>query len=153
MQGRISYFTWSCGWKLRVPLKVRVNLGDSSCLLREVRSPLALQGPPGDSQHITAGMNRASSGVRRELQGSSPFLTSITGSLQSRNRRVRPHLVLSKGTSLASGVVHGATGHLSNFIWSLQLFLDDATGVSVPRCVVTFSSGYIGRGLRHQDLS
>ena len=46
MQVRISSFAWSCGGKLRVPLELPVDLGDCSCFFREVRSPLALQGPP-----------------------------------------------------------------------------------------------------------
>ena len=28
MQGRISWIAWSCGWKLRVPFELRVDLGD-----------------------------------------------------------------------------------------------------------------------------
>ena len=54
--------------------------------------------------------------LRREPQGSSPFLTLIAGSLQSWNRKVRPHLLLRDGTPLASRVVHGLTGHLSSCI-------------------------------------
>ena len=46
LQGSISLFAGSCGGKLRVPLELPVDLGDCSCFLREVRSPLALQGPP-----------------------------------------------------------------------------------------------------------
>ena len=45
--------------------------------------------------------------LRWEPQGSSPFLTSIAGFLYSWNRRVRPRLVLRKGTLLASLVVQG----------------------------------------------
>ena len=78
--------------------------------------------------------------LKWEPEGSYPFLTSIAGSLQSWNRRVRPHLVLRNGTQLASRVVHGMTGHLLSCIWSLQLFSDDASGVSVPLRVVTSSS-------------
>ena len=52
--------------------------------------------------------------LRPEPQGSFPFLTSITGSLHSWNRRVRSRLVLRNGTPLASCVVHGVTGHLSS---------------------------------------
>ena len=63
---------WSCGGKLRVPLKLRVDLGDRSCLLREVRSPVALLGAPRDSSHIAARMNGASSGVEA---GTSGFLS------------------------------------------------------------------------------
>ena len=70
--------------------------------------------------------------LRQETQGSSPFLTPFAESLQSGNRRVWPHLVLKKGTPLASRVVHRVTGHLSSCIWNLWVFLDDATGVSVP---------------------
>ena len=45
------------------------------------------------------------------------------------------------GTPLASRVVYVVTGHLSSCIWILQLFPDDATGVSVPIRFVTSSSG------------
>ena len=128
-----------------------VDLGNSSCLFKEVRPPLALRGAPRDSLHIAAGMNRASSGIRRELQGSSPFLILIAGSLQSWNRRARPPLVLSKGTSLSWSCSRGDSP-LSELFWNLQLSLEDATGVSVPLRVVTFSSGYIGRGLRASGL-
>ena len=43
-----------------VPLELRVELGDNSCLLKEVRSPLALQGAPRDSSGIAAEANRVS---------------------------------------------------------------------------------------------
>ena len=46
--------------------------GTCSCLLREVRSPLALQGAMQDSSHITARMNRATSRVEA---GTSVFLS------------------------------------------------------------------------------
>ena len=59
-QARISSFARSWGGKLRVPLKLPVDLEGCSCFLREVRSPLVLQGPPWDSLPIGAGMNRAS---------------------------------------------------------------------------------------------
>ena len=62
----------SCGGKRRVPLDLRVDLGDRSCLLREVRSPLSLRGAPRDSLCIAAGMNRASSQVEA---GTSGFLS------------------------------------------------------------------------------
>ena len=78
--------------------------------------------------------------MSRELQCSSPFLTSISGSLQSCNGRVRPRFVLRNGSPLASRVFHGEAVHLSNCIWNLQLFPDDANGVSVPLHLVTSSS-------------
>ena len=44
-------------------------------------------------------------------------------------------------TPLASLAVHRVTGHLSSCIWNVQLFLDDATGVSMALRIVTSSSG------------
>ena len=72
MQGRISYFAWICGGKLRVLIELCVDLGDHSCLLREVRSPLVLRGAPRDSLPINAGKNRASSRVEA---GTSVYLS------------------------------------------------------------------------------
>ena len=72
MQTRISSFAWSCGWKLRVPLELPVELGNQLCFLREVISPLVLQGPAQDSLCITGGMNRASS---RDEAATSMFLS------------------------------------------------------------------------------
>ena len=42
------------------------------------------------------------------LTSPGPDLTRIAVSLQSSNRRVRPRLVWTNGTPLASRVVHGA---------------------------------------------
>ena len=70
--------------------------------------------------------------MRWEPQGSSPFLTSIAGSLQSWNRRVRPRLVLRNESLLASQVVHGVTGHLSSCIWNMWVFPDEALGGQCP---------------------
>ena len=75
--------------------------------------------------------------MRRELQGSSPFLSSISGFLWSLNRVGRPRVVLSYGTPLPSPGVNGVSGLLSSCIWNLWLFLEDATGVSVPLGVET----------------
>ena len=125
---------WSCGGNLSFPLELGVDLGNSSCLFKEVRPPLALRGAPRDSLHIAAGMNRASSGIRRELQGSSPFLILIAGSLQSWNRRARPPLVLSKGTSFSWSCSRGDSP-------LFELYLEPAAfsggcnwGVSTPSC-------------------
>ena len=79
--------------------------------------------------------------LRQGPQCSSPFLTSITGSLQSWNRRVRRRLVLRNGTPLASRVVYGVTGHLLSSIWNLWVFPDGATVVSVHLRAVTSSTG------------
>ena len=50
--------------------------------------------------------------------------------------------MLRHGTRLASRVVNGVSGLLSSWIWKLQLFLEDAPGVSVPLCVVTQYLGF-----------
>ena len=84
VQVRIPSFAWNCGRKLRVPLELPVDLGDPSFYLREVRSPLALEGPPGDSSRITAGNNRASS---RDEAG-----TSVLVSISDFDRRVSTEL-------------------------------------------------------------
>ena len=47
-----------------------------SCLLSEVRSPLALRGAPQESWHISAGMNRVSSRVKAGTSGFL-FMTDI----------------------------------------------------------------------------
>ena len=154
LQVRILSFEWSCGWKIRVPRKLPVDLGDHSCFLREVRSPLALRGPPQDSSRITAGMNRALSRVEAGTSSSSPFLTLITGSLQSWNRRVRPHLVLTNGTLIASRVVHGVTDHLLSCIWNLAAVSGRCNwGVSAPSCCDFIHRVPFEEVLRHQDLS
>ena len=69
---------------------------------------------------------------RKEPQASSPFLTPIAGSLQSRDKRVTPHLLCRNGSPLAFRVVHGMTGHLSRCAWNLRVFLDDAPGCQCP---------------------
>ena len=116
VQARTSLFAWNCGGKLRVPLKLPVDLGNRSCFIREFRSALALRGPPGDSSCIAAGMNRASS---QDEAGTSLFL-----SISDFDRRVSAELEQENqassceefGTLLASRVVHGVTGHLSSCI-------------------------------------
>ena len=141
MQTRISSFAWSCGWKHRVPLELPVELGNQSCFLREVISPLVLQGPAQDSLCITGGMNRASS--RDEAE------TSVFLSISDFDRRVSAELEQEiqasscneVGTLLASRVVHRVIDHLSSCISNLWLFPDYAPGVSVPLRVVTSSSG------------
>ena len=70
--------------------------------------------------------------LRQEPQGSSPFLTSTAGSLQSWDRSVRPCLVLRHGTLLAYRVVRGVTGNLSTCMWNLWVFPDDALGCQCP---------------------
>ena len=102
MQGRISYFLWTWGGKLRVPLELRVDLGDRSCLLRKSDLLCLCEGHLGIPRALLQELIWPHLELRREPQGSSPFLTLITGSLLSWNRRVRPCPVLSNGTLLAS---------------------------------------------------
>ena len=140
-QEKISSFAWSCGGTIWVPLKMSVDLGDCSCFLREVRFPLALRGPTQDSLCIAAGMNRASS---RDEAGTSVFLSisdfdcRVSAELEQESQASSCDDVR---TPLDSRVGHGVTGHLSSCIWNLRLFLDDATGVSVPLHAVTSFSG------------
>ena len=84
---------------------------------------------------------------RQEPQGSSPFLTPIAGSLQSWDRRVRPHAVWRNGTPLASRVVHGVTAHLLSCVWNLQFFPDDARGCQCPFVLCLQTQGCLGRGV------
>src|SRR5574341_511428 len=50
------------------------------------------------------------------------FETTIAGSLQTGDRRVRPLLGLRHGTPLASRDVPGERGRLSSCIWNLGFF-------------------------------
>ena len=129
-----------------------VDLGDRSCLLREVRSPLLLRGAPQDSSGIDAGMNRATSRVEAGTSGFlsiSDFDPRVSADW---NMRVRPRIVLMNRTPLASGVLHWVTGHLSSCIWNLHLFLENATGVSFPLVLWLHPQGYIRRGARASGL-
>ena len=94
VQARISSFAWSCDWKLRVPLELPVDLRDHLSFLREVRSPLSLQGTPRDSLRIAAVMNRASSRVEAGTSVSisiSDFDCRVSAELE---QEVRPCLVV-----------------------------------------------------------
>ena len=70
--------------------------------------------------------------LRKEPQGSSPFLTLISGFLQSWDKRVRPRILWRNETSLASRVVHEVTGHLSSCMWNLRNFPKDARVCRAP---------------------
>ena len=67
------------------------------------------EGYLGIPRAFTQGLTMPHLELRQEPQGSSPFVTSIPGSLQSWNRRVRPRFVLRKGTLLSSPVVYRVT--------------------------------------------
>ena len=85
--------------------------------------------------------------LRQEPQGTSPFLTSISESLQCWNRTVRTHLILGNGTPFASRVVHGVTGHLSSCIWNLRIFPDDALGCQCPFVLTSSTNLHSTRSL------
>ena len=51
-----------------------------------------------------------------------------------------PRLVRRNGTPLASRVIHGVTGNLSNCVWNLRVFPVNAIRMSVPLRVVTSST-------------
>ena len=139
----------SFGGKPRVPLKLCVALGDRSCLLRVVRSPLSLRGAPLDSSRIATGMNRASSRVEAGTSAISDYNPRVSANW---NKRVRPRILLRNGTPLVSGVLHQVTGHLSSCIWNLHLFPENAMGVSFPLVLLLHPQGYIRRGARASGL-
>ena len=85
--------------------------------------------------------------LRQESQGSSSFLTPIAGSLQSGDRRVRPLLGVRNGTSLASRVVQGVTGHLTSCMWKLWIFPDDARGCQCPFVLCLHPQDCLRRGV------
>ena len=70
--GKISWFARSCGRKPRVPLELRVDLGDLFMFPQGNQIFFGVARAPWDSLCITAGMNRASS---REDMGTSGFLS------------------------------------------------------------------------------
>ena len=107
---------------LRGPLELCVDLADSKCLLREVRSPLVLRGAHRDSSRITAGMNRASCRVEEGTSGFlsiSDFDSSISAELEQESQASS---CVEKWKSACLSVVHGVTGHLLKCIWNLWLF-------------------------------
>ena len=72
VEGRILWFLWSCGGKLRVPLELRGDLGDPLVFPQGSQICFQTRGALQDSSPITAGMNRASSRVEA---GTSGFLS------------------------------------------------------------------------------
>ena len=72
--------------------------------------------------------------LRKEPQVSSPFLTPISGFLQSWDRRVRPSILCRNETLLASRFVHEVTGHLSSCMWNLWNFPKVALVCRAPSC-------------------
>ena len=86
-------------WEVRVHLELRVDLGDCSCHLREVRSPFVLQWASRNSSHITAGMNRVSSRVEARTHSIdsgcycySWFLKPATGQLSRHTTFICKHI-------------------------------------------------------------
>ena len=84
------------------------------------------------------GASRDSSGFGAMEEGLTRGETGISGflSVSDSDRRVPAELgqesqatsFLRNGTPLASRVVHGVSGPLSNCVWNLQVFPDDAWG-------------------------
>ena len=133
----------SCGRKPRVP-------STCACDLRELlRLPLRSQ--------EYCGVGRGLLGLhwvwcngrephlewRQEPQVSSPFLTQIAVSLQSRDKRVTPCLLWRNGSPLAFRVVHGVTGHLSSCVWKLRVFMHDARGCQCPFVLCLHPYGFL----------
>ena len=80
---------------------------------------------------------------RQEPQVSSPCLTRIAVSLQSRDKRVTPCLLWRTGSPLAFRVVHGVTGHLSSCVWKLRVFMHDARGCQCPFVLCLHPYGFL----------
>ena len=153
VQVRISSFVWSCGGKLRVPHELPVYLGDPSCFLREVRSPLALGGPARDSSRIAAGMNRASS---RDEVGTSIFLSisdldhNVSAELEKDSQSSSRDEV---GTPLASRVVHRVTGTSQVVFGTSDSFRTMQLGVNDPSCCDFIVRVTFEEVPGHRDLS
>ena len=142
VEGRILWFLWSCGGKLRVPLELRGDLGDPLVFPQGSQICFQTRGALQDSSPITAGMNRASSRVEAGTSGFLSISDIDFRFLWSLNRGGRPRLLLRHGIRLASRVVNGISSLLSSWICNLRLFMENATGVSVPLGVVTQYSGF-----------
>ena len=78
--------------------------------------------------------------LRKEPQGSSPFLTPISGFLQSWDRRVRPRILWRNEISLASRVVHEVTGHCRAVCETCGIF-QKMHGCAGPLLFVPSSTG------------
>ena len=61
VEGKISWFLWSCGGKLRVPLELHGDLGDPLVFPQGSQICFRTRGALRDSYPVAAGMNRASS--------------------------------------------------------------------------------------------
>ena len=83
----------------RVPLELRVDLRDHSCLLREVRSPLSLPGAPWDA---LKGEFRGLSRVAARNRGFPRLVTVTSGSFSLCLLEVRNTMDLG-GTSWCNG--------------------------------------------------
>ena len=142
VEGRILWFFWSCAWKLRLHLELHGTWDTCSCFLRKVRTDFKCEGQLRIHIELLQGRKEPHLELQWETQGSSPFLTLISGFLWTLNRGRSPGFVFRHGTWLASRVVNGVSGLLSSWIWNLRLFPEDATGVSVPLHVVTRYSGF-----------
>ena len=115
--------------------------GTRACLLREVRSILALRGAPQDSSRVATGMNGASSQVE---VGTSGFLSisninlGVSAELKQRSQALS---CVEAWNSPSLSSCSWGFRPLVNSIWNLHLFPEDANRVSVPLHVVTSSSG------------
>ena len=86
-----------------------------------------LAGPLGTPLGLSQ-WKRASSGVEAETSGflsNSDSDRSVPAELGQKSQAMS---FLRNGTPLASRVVHGVSGPLSNCVWNLQVFPDDAWG-------------------------
>ena len=110
VQGRISWFAWSCGGKVRVPLELRVDLGDLLVSPQGSQISLALQRAPRESSSIAAGMNRASSLVEA---GTSVFFSISDIDLRDSED-------LEQGSQASTCIEARNSSCLSSFSWGVR---------------------------------
>ena len=117
--------------------------GTRSCLIRRVRSPLALCGALGDSSRMAAWINKASSRVEVGTSGFLSISDIELGVSAELDQGSQASSCVEAWNSACLSCFSWVSGHLSSCIWNLQLFPEEVIAVSVPLCVVTSSRGYI----------
>ena len=126
--------------KVRVPLELRVELGDPLVSTQGSQISFGIATEPRDSSCINSGMNMASSRVEVGTSGFlsiSNFHLGVSAELELESQASS---CVEIWNSAASRVVHGVSDNLSSCICNHRLLPQDATSMSVPLCVVTSSS-------------
>ena len=131
----------SCGRKRSVPLELCVDLGDCSCPIREVRSPLSLLGAPQDSSRIAAGMNRASSRVEARTSGFLPISDFDPKGLCRLEHESQASYCVEEWNSACLWSSSPGDRPLVELYLEPAPFSEQCNGGVIPLSVVTSSSG------------